>query len=257
MLCSLRFDEPGDDFELWKLLCSGLGPHIVCWYVSSPVDPIPGSSSGNVLQDVLYCPERKVTLPIGSPVPGLPLPPAGRTRLVPTTQGLLAVGCAASFVRLLVESVHVKTTPPRSSGVSTGRTHLVPVDVCQKQHPALWWPRFRRGWWDNWGLGDLGQGDVPGCVHVKFATGRTHQQSTRFTGPQQRLLQGPDEVVPEQLRYFQTHLLLGQMETDARLPYCPRHSLFVGVTLGEKQRCWSFWRPLTEARQTCHKTHLC
>lgn len=46
----LLVDEPGDDFKLWQLLLPGLRPNIVCWYVSSPVDPVPRSCSGDIFQ---------------------------------------------------------------------------------------------------------------------------------------------------------------------------------------------------------------
>lgn len=117
--------------------------------------------------------------------------------------------------------------------VSAGNTHLVPVDVCEKQDSALWRTGFRRRGWRNRGFGNLWQSDVPRCVNVKLAAGGAHQQRTRFTGPQQGLLQDPDEVVPEELDDVSTHCLIGQMETDACLAYRICHSLFICVTLIE------------------------
>lgn len=96
----LLVDEPGDDRELRQLLLPGLRPNIVSWYVPGPVDPVPGSGPGSVLQQVLHCAQRQVTLTVGSPVPGLPAPPAGRARVLTTTQGVLAVCGAAGHVLL-------------------------------------------------------------------------------------------------------------------------------------------------------------
>lgn len=73
----LLVDQPGDDCKLWQLLFPGLRPNVVCRYVSGPVDPVPGSGSSGVFQQVLNCPQRQVTLAVGSPVPGLSMPPAG------------------------------------------------------------------------------------------------------------------------------------------------------------------------------------
>lgn len=107
------------------------------------------------------------------------------------------------------------------------------MDVCQKQDPVLWRARLRGRRRCDGRLGDLGQADVPGCVDVKLATGRPHQQGAGLAGPQQGLLQGPDEVGPEQLRYLTTHRLIGQVETDAGLAHRACHPLFIGVALGE------------------------
>lgn len=107
------------------------------------------------------------------------------------------------------------------------------MDVCEKQYSALWRTRFGRRGWFNGGLRNIWQSDVPRCIHIKFATGRAHQYSTRFSGPQKWLLQGPYEVIPEQLNYIPTDLLISQMETDTRLTYCLCHSLFICITLGE------------------------
>lgn len=115
-------------------------------------------------------------------------------------------------------------------------THLVPVDVSQKQDPALWRARFWRRGRRNWGLRGLWQGDVPRGVDVKFATGRAHEQGARLGGPQQGLLQGPDEVVPEQLGDLSTDKLVGQVETNAGLSHRICHSLFIQVVLGEVTR---------------------
>lgn len=111
--------------------------------------------------------------------------------------------------------------------------HLVPVDVCEEQDSALWQTRFRRRGWRDRGFGNVGQSDVPRCINVELATGGAHQQRTGFTGPQQGLLQDPDEVVPEELSDLSTHRLIGQMETDARLANRVGHSLFVRITLIE------------------------
>lgn len=116
------------------------------------------------------------------------------------------------------------------------------MDVCEKQYSALWRTRFGRRGWFNGGLRNIWQSDVPRCIHIKFATGRAHQYSTRFSGPQKWLLQGPYEVIPEQLNYIPTDLLISQMETDTRLTYCLCHSLFICITLGkgltEKNKLW-------------------
>lgn len=73
----LLVDEPGDAFKLKQLLVPGLRPHVVCWDVSSPVGPVPGSSGGKVLQQVFDRPQRQIALAVGSPVASLPVPPAG------------------------------------------------------------------------------------------------------------------------------------------------------------------------------------
>lgn len=105
------------------------------------------------------------------------------------------------------------------------------MDVCEKQDPALRGSRFwRRGWCDG-RLGDVGKRDVPGCIDVIFTTGGAYQQGTRFPRRQHRLLQSSDEVLPEQLSYGSTHLLICQMEADARLASCTCDSLFIHITL--------------------------
>lgn len=98
-------DEPGDDGKLRQLLFPGLRPNIVRRYVSGPVDPVPGSGCGNVLQEVLHRPQRQVTLTVGSPVASLPPLPAGRTRIFTATQRGLAVCSAAGKIVLSVEMV--------------------------------------------------------------------------------------------------------------------------------------------------------
>lgn len=115
--------------------------------------------------------------------------------------------------------------------VSAVSTHLVPVDVGEEQDPALWGARLGRRGRRNRRFGNLWQADVPRCINVKLATGRAHQHCTRLTGPQEGLLQGPDEVIPEELGDFSTHALVSQMQTDARLAHRIRHSLFVCVAL--------------------------
>lgn len=50
----LLVDEFGDDRELCQLLVSGLRPDVVCWYVSSPVDPVPRSDFSSIFQEVLH-----------------------------------------------------------------------------------------------------------------------------------------------------------------------------------------------------------
>lgn len=117
--------------------------------------------------------------------------------------------------------------------LNSAHTHLVPVDICEKQHPTLWRARFRRWGWRNRRLGNLWQSDVPRCVNVKCATRRPHQYRTCFGGPQHRLLQGPDEVVPEQLGYVAANLLISQMQTDACLADCMCHPLFICTALTE------------------------
>lgn len=109
--------------------------------------------------------------------------------------------------------------------------HLVPVDVCDKQDPVLRGSRFWRGGWCHGRLGDVGKSDVPGWVDVIFTTGGANQHGTRFPGRQHWLLQSSEDVVPEQLSYGSTHLLICQMEADARLTSCTRHSFFICITL--------------------------
>lgn len=77
------------------------------WYVSSPVDPIPGSGSGGVFQQALNRPQRQVTLAVGSPVAGLPPFPAG---VFTATQRVLAVCRAAGFILLSGEMVTFKSS---------------------------------------------------------------------------------------------------------------------------------------------------
>lgn len=114
--------------------------------------------------------------------------------------------------------------------------HLVPVDVCQKEDPALRGSRFWRRGWCHRRLGDVGKRDVPGCIDVVFTTGGAYQQGTRFPGRQHGLLQSSEEVLPEQLCYRATHVLICQMEADAHLASFTRHSFFVCVTLGKAWR---------------------
>lgn len=116
------------------------------------------------------------------------------------------------------------------------QTHLIPVNVSQKQHPALWRTMFGGRGWYNRGLRNLWQGDVPRCIDVKFATGWAHQKGTGLSRPQKGLLQGSDEVIPEQLRYFTTNLLVSQAETDTSFANCTCHSLFICITLGEVRK---------------------
>lgn len=52
----LLVDEPWDDCKLWQLLFPGLRPNIVCWYVSGPVHPVPGSSWGGIYKEALHRP---------------------------------------------------------------------------------------------------------------------------------------------------------------------------------------------------------
>lgn len=96
----LLVDESGDDRELWQLLLPGLRPNIVSWYVPGPVHPVPGSGPGSIFQKVLHGAQRQVTLTVGSPVPGLSPPPAGRARLFAAAQRVLAVCSAASHILL-------------------------------------------------------------------------------------------------------------------------------------------------------------
>ena len=93
-------DEPGDDAQLGQLLPSGLGPDVVRRYVSGPVHPVPGPSSGHVLQQVIHGAERQVALAVGAPVASLPVVPHGAVGLVATAEGFLAVGTAPSCVLL-------------------------------------------------------------------------------------------------------------------------------------------------------------
>lgn len=93
-------DEPGDGPKLQQLLAPGLRPHIVCWDVSAPVDPVPGSVVGDVLQHVFHRPQGQVALAVGSPVARLPVTPAGKARVFAATQGLVAVGGASDYVIL-------------------------------------------------------------------------------------------------------------------------------------------------------------
>lgn len=115
--------------------------------------------------------------------------------------------------------------------LNSAHTHLVPVDVCEKQHSALWRARSGRRWRCDRRLGNLWQSDVPGRVNVKHATRRAHQHCTCFAGPQQRALQGPDEVISEELGYVPTHLHISHMQTDACLADRMRHPLFVHMAL--------------------------
>ena len=62
-------------------------------------------------------------------------------------------------------------------------THLVPMDVCDEEHPVLRRPWLGGAGRDDRGLGDLGQGDVPGRVQVKAAAGGAHQQGAGLRGP--------------------------------------------------------------------------
>lgn len=98
-------DEPGDSFKLCQLLLPGLRPNIVCWYVSSPVDPVPRSCSGSVFQQVLNRTQRQVTFAVGSPVPGLPPPPAGKAWVFTATQRFFALRGGARFVLLKLNMI--------------------------------------------------------------------------------------------------------------------------------------------------------
>lgn len=93
-------DELRDGGELGQLLLPGLRPDVVCWYVSGPVDPVPGAVFGSVHQHVLHRPEGQVALAVRPPVAGLSPPPAGRARLVAAAQRVLAVCGAAGLVLL-------------------------------------------------------------------------------------------------------------------------------------------------------------
>lgn len=97
---NLLVDESGDDSKLWQLLLPGLWPHIVCWYVSSPVNPVPWPSFGSIFQKVLHCPKRQVTLSISSPMPSLPPAQVWRAWIVTTTQRFLAVCSTADVIFL-------------------------------------------------------------------------------------------------------------------------------------------------------------
>jgi len=110
-------------------------------------------------------------------------------------------------------------------------SYLVPVDIREEEHPTL--GRAGPGWRGRRDrrLGHPGQGDVPGSVQVKLAAGGAHEQGAGLGGPQQRVLQGPDEVVPEQLRDLTAHLLVGQVEADARLAHGAGQALFVLIRL--------------------------
>lgn len=101
----LLVDEPGNDFQLRQLLLPCLSPNIMSWYVTGPVDPIPGSSSSNVFHEVLNCPQREVTFAVGSPVTSLPPPPAGKSGVLTAAQRLFTFCSSAGHVVLKVNMV--------------------------------------------------------------------------------------------------------------------------------------------------------
>lgn len=118
--------------------------------------------------------------------------------------------------------------------LAAGRTagsHVVPVDVGQEKDLALRRTGFGRAGRRDRGLGHVGQSDVPRRVDVKFAAGRAHDQGTRLGGRQQGAPQRHDEVIPEQLSYVPAHVLLAQVEPDARLANCSCHPLVICFTL--------------------------
>lgn len=72
----------------------------MCWDVAAPVDPVPGSVVGDVLQHVFHRPQWQVALAVGSPVARLPVTPGGSAGVFAATQGLFAVGSAADYIIL-------------------------------------------------------------------------------------------------------------------------------------------------------------
>ena len=137
-------DEPGDDAQLRQLLPSGLGPDVVRRYVSGPVHPVPGPSSGHVLQQVLHGAERQVALAVGAPVPSLPVVPHRAVGLVATAEGFLAVGTAPSCV-LLPREPRSNTRPmeTRDKGGRGETRFRDPLTLCTGQ------VAMSQGFYDN------------------------------------------------------------------------------------------------------------
>lgn len=121
-------NEFGDDPELSQLLFPGLGPDVMRWDISGPVDPVPRPSFGSIFQKVFHCAQRKVTLTVGSPVPSLSPPPAMGVQVFPTTQRISTVCRAAGFILLSEKRYFFKTK------ISTKQCHQNDVSYHNVKH---------------------------------------------------------------------------------------------------------------------------